>query len=189
MTVVLAPTAENILTVWETATDAHRESGLNWYALAHQIAHDIADGDVVRGAGVIAAMSPQKEWGLNVRLARLAFETGVAVGNTGPCNAKANAILAGANPLDVMGNGLKTRNFYLNILDPECAQAVTIDRHAYDVALAERAEGNKRLGLTPKRYEAFSEAYRAAAVTLGILPHQVQAVTWEAWRAVWAWKK
>jgi hypothetical protein len=186
---VLNPTAENVLRVWETATDVHRENGMAWYALAHRIAHDISGGDIVRGAGVLAALSPQKEWNLNIRLAARAFETGVATGNTGPCNAKANAILAGANPLDVMGNGLKTRNFYVNILDPECADALTIDRHAYDVALAARAENNKRLGLTPTRYAAFAAAYVGAADTLGILPHQLQAVTWEAWREVWAWQK
>lgn len=189
MTVTLSPAAENVLTVWESATADHRASGMEWYALAHTFAHKIASGDIVRGAGVIAALSPQKEWGLNMRIAERAFQTGVAVGNTGNANGKANAILAGANPLDVLGNGLKTRNFYLNILDPECAEAVTIDRHAYDVALAERNPDNKRLGLTPKRYAAFAEAYRLAAVEAGILPQQMQAVTWEAWRSVWAWKK
>lgn len=185
----LTPTAANVLAVWETATADHRASGMEWYALAHRIAHDISGGDIVRGAGVLAALSPQKEWNLNIRLAARAFETGVASGNTGNANGKANAILAGANPLDVLGNGLKTRNFYMNILDPECADAVTIDRHAYDVALAERAEGNKRVSLTPTRYAAFTAVYVEAADTLGILPHQLQAVTWEAWRAVWAWKK
>lgn len=186
---VLNPTAANVLAVWETATAAHRASGMEWYALAHRIAHDISGGDVVRGAGVLAALSPQKEWNLNIRLAARAFETGVATGNTGPCNDKANAILAGANPLDVMGNGLKTRNFYANILDPNCPEAVTIDRHAYDVALAERAVGNKRYNLTPTRYAAFTAAYVEAATSLDILPHQLQAVTWEAWREVWAFQK
>lgn len=187
--IILNPTAANVLTVWETATDDHRVSGMGWYALAHEIAHEISGGDIVRGAGVLAALSPQKEWGLNIRLARRAFETGVATGNTGNACDKANAILAGANPLDVMGNGLKTRNFYMNILDPECVESVTIDRHAYDVALAERSADNKRVSLTPKRYETFASAYRAAALELGILPQQLQAITWEAWRAVWAWKK
>lgn len=187
--IILTPTAENVLAVWESSNDSHRESGLNWYAFAHAFARDIADGDIVRGAGVIAALSPQKEWGLNMRLAARAFDTGIATGNTGPCNDKANAILAGADPLAVMGNGLKTRNFYLNILDPEGREAVTIDRHAYDVALGKRAVGNKRYSLTPTRYAAFASAYIAAADVAGILPHQMQAVTWESWAAEYRWKK
>lgn len=186
---ILKPTAENILTVLENATPDQHASGMDWYAFAHTFATDIAAGDIVRGAGVIAALSPQKEWGLNMRLAARAFAEGVATGNTGNCNDKANAILAGANPLDVLGNGLKTRNFYLNILDPSDAHPVTIDRHAYDIALGERAVGNKRLGLTPTRYDAFCEAYRVAASVAGILPQQLQAVTWETWRSQWAWKK
>lgn len=189
MTTILTPTAENVLAVWKSATAAQVESGMAWYSDAHDFARRIAAGDVSRGAGVVAALSPQKEWGLNMRLAARAFADGRATGNTGNACDKANAILAGAEPLSVMGKGLKTRNFYANILNPQDAQAVTIDRHAYDVALGERAVGNKRLGLTPTRYDAFAAAYIGAADVLGVLPHQVQAVTWEAWRDEWAWKK
>lgn len=187
--ITLTPAAENVLAVWESATAEHRESGMAWYETAHAFAAEISGGDIVRGAGVIAALSPNKAWDVNMRLAARAFADGSASGTLGNACMKANAILAGADPLDVLGNGLKTRNFYLNIARPGCPEAVTIDRHAYDVALAERNPDNKRLGLTPTRYAAFAEAYRVAATEAGILPLQMQAVTWEAWRAVWAWRK
>lgn len=187
--VTLTPTAENILAVWEDATDAHRDSGMAWYDFAHDFALRISGGDIVRGAGVVAALSPNKAWDQNMILAERAFHDGAASGTLGVAVRKANAILAGADPVDVLGNGLKTRNFYQNIARPDCPEAVTIDRHAYDVALAERNSDNKRYALTPTRYAAFCEAYRDAALRLGILPLQVQAVTWETWRARWAWRK
>lgn len=186
---ILTPTVENVLTVWHEATDTQRESGMGWYDFAHDFALDISDGDITRGAGVIAALSPNKAWDQNMILARRAFDNGQASGTLGNAVGKANAILAGADPLDVLGNGLKTRNFYLNIARPECAEAVTIDRHAYDVALGERNAENKRLSLTPGRYEAFCVSYRDAAQEVGVIPQQMQAVTWEAWRDRWAWRK
>lgn len=187
--ITLTPTVENVLTVWEDATDAQRDSGMNWYEFAHAFALEISGGDITRGAGVIAALSPNKAWPVNMTLARRAFEDGEASGTLGNAVGKANAILAGSDPLEVLGNGLKTRNFYLNIRRPECAEAVTIDRHAYDVALGERNAENKRLSLTPGRYEAFCEVYRLAALETGVIPQQMQAVTWEAWRDRWAWRK
>lgn len=186
---ILTPVAENVLTVWESATDAHRDSGMAWYGAAHEFALEISGGDITRGAGVLAALSPNKAWDVNMRLAARAFLDGSASGTLGNAVGKANAILGGSDPLDVLGNGLKTRNFYLNIARPGCPEAVTIDRHAYDVALAERNPDNKRLGLTPTRYAAFAETYREAAMAVGVLPLQMQAVTWEAWRTVWAWRK
>lgn len=188
-TITLTPTADNIVTVWEAASDSHRSSGMEWYAFAHRFALDISGGDIARGAGVIAALSPNKAWDVNMRLAARAFQDGEASGTLGTAVRKANAILAGADPLAVMGNGLKTRNFYVNIAQPDSAEAVTIDRHAYDIALGERNAENKRVGLTPTRYAAFAAAYVEAAARLGVLPLQVQAVTWETWRERWAWRK
>jgi hypothetical protein len=195
MTNNLTPTADNIIDVWNRATAEQVSSGLTWYADAHDLALDLADGDAVKGAGVLAALSPQEAWTRNIVLARQAFSTeGLQGGTLGRSIANAARILAGEHPLDVLGNGdarkaLKTRAFYANIVDPADSFTVTIDRHAFDVALNLRAADNKRVGLTPTRYAAFSEAYRAAADTLGVLPQQVQAVTWTAWRERWAWKK
>lgn len=195
MTNTLTPTADNIIAVWNLATDAQVSAGLTWYAEAHNLALDLASGDAVKGAGVLAALSPQEEWTRNIVLARRAFSAeGLNGGTLGRSVANAHRILAGEHPLDVLGNGdpkraLKTRAFYANIADPSDAVTVTIDRHAFDVALNKRADANKRVGLTPTRYTAWSDAYRAAADTLGVLPQQVQAVTWETWRQRWAWKK
>lgn len=185
----VTPLASNVLAVWERATAEQLSAGLEWYGVAHELALELSPNDVARGAGVIAALSPNESWERNVILARRAFaQDGLTGGTLGNSVTKANAILAGAEPLSVMGKGLKTRSFYVNIVDPLNDEIVTVDRHAYDVALDLKNAENDRLSLTPKRYDAFSLAYRGAARTLGVLPSQVQAVTWVAWRDRWAWR-
>ena len=187
--VEVTPTAANILAVWNRATAEQIAEGMEWYGVAHTLALELSPADVHRGAGILAALSPNESWERNVILARRTIaENGLTGGTLGNSVTKANAILAGAEPLSVMGKGLKTRSFYVNIADPLDDTTVTIDRHAYDVALDLKNAENDRLSLTPKRYEAFSVAYRGAARTLGILPSQVQAVTWVAWRSRWAWR-
>jgi hypothetical protein len=46
------------------------ESGLTWYSRAHQVAIELGDGDVVKGAGMIAAMSPLTAWPPNLNAVR-----------------------------------------------------------------------------------------------------------------------
>lgn len=176
----------NILTVLDNATAEQRESGLTWYENAHQIAAE--SGDVRMGAGIIAALSPMMSWDRNVALARRTWTDGKASGALGRNVAKADSILNGADPLDVLG-GLKVRSFFLNILDPSDPTPVTIDRHAYDIALGERNTENDRPSLSNKRYAHLSDQYRLAAAEVGLVPNQVQAITWEAWRSRWAWRK
>ena len=180
--------ARNIRKVLASASDAERESGMAWYRTAHEIAAEIAPTAEI-GAGVIAALSPQTSWDQNVVIARRIMSTGVLSGHTGANLRKAERIMAGEDPLDVLG-GLKVRSFYRNILTPDVASTVTIDRHAFDIGLGLRTySGKDRVGITPKRYEALSAAYARVAGQNGMLPHELQAVTWEAWRNVWAWKR
>lgn len=98
---------------------------------------------------------------------------------------RANAIIAGANPLELLNTktGHKTFNFYLNIANPENADAVTIDRHAFDIAAGVRY-GKEDRGLSSKRrYYEYVGYYQEAAALVGILPQQMQAITWEWYRS------
>jgi len=170
--------AQNIITRYGQATIEQRIAGERWYTTANQIAQMIAGGDVVKGAGVIAALSANKSWTENLKIATMAFKDGSASKHVRTQIVKANAILSGANPPEVLGNGLKTQNFYRCIVDPTDAEAVCIDRHAHDVAVDE-VYGNDDRGLsTATRYNMIADAYRIAASRLGILPMTLQAVTW-----------
>lgn len=172
----------NIISVWSIATDDEFENGRSWYKVAHETAKMLADGDVKVGAGLLAALSPQTAWWLNVELACDAYEAGTARRHTKDSCSKANKILAGLDPEDVLPMERKTGQFYRCILDPEDAEAVCIDRHANDIAVGIPLGDWSRGLSTTSRYNLIADCYREAARRLGQLPSTVQAVTWVAWR-------
>lgn len=171
----------NIILRYGQANTEQKIAGERWYTTANQLAFMISGGDVVKGAGVIAALSANKSWSENVKISKRAFETGKATGHVGTQLRKAQAIMedeSGKSPLEFLGNGEKTRNFFLCIVNPKHETAVCIDRHAHDIAVGE-TYGNNDRGLSAKgRYALLADAYREAAKRLGTNPATVQAVTW-----------
>lgn len=103
-----------------------------------------------------------------------------------------------------LGAQHKVRNFYNNILAPNAPHGdVTIDTHAVAAAqLRPLSQADKdvtvNLSGPPKSaitgsigtYGVHAEAYRRAAVARGILPRQMQSITWEAIRTLFtaSWK-
>lgn len=171
--------AQRVRTAYLAVTEAHLAEGRQWYPYAHSVASEISGGHARQGAGVLAALSAQKRWPLNVSLAWDAFEGNVH-GHTGTVLAKVRAILAGQAPEDILPMHLKTGHFYRCIAEPDNARSVVIDRHAHDIVAGTRY-GNALRGLdNTTRYESIADAYRLAALDLGALPSVVQAVTWVA---------
>ena len=107
----------NILAAYRSATPAQLERGRCWYQVAHDLALIIGDGDVRQGAGIIAALSACRRWAVNVQLATDAGNGNVH-GHTPDVLAKVAAMLAGADPADVLPMALKTGAFYRCITDP-----------------------------------------------------------------------
>lgn len=172
---------QNIVDQWNAASDLEMSEGRAWYRVAHGIGAMLA-GDATRGAGVLAALSPQTAWTYNVDLATRAFTNGKPTGHLGDALRKAERIMNGEDPLTVLPADSKTWNFYRCIVDPTDDTAVVIDRHAHDVAVGVKF-GSEDRGLSAKRrYATLARAYRLAADKLGELPQVVQAVTWVAWR-------
>lgn len=169
---------DNILATYHRATEEQRLTGKSWYPDAHALALEIANGDAVKGAGVIAALSANKSWAENVKLSRRAFAEGEPSGHTSANLVKAWRIMHDDSPWDVLPMEAKTGQFFRCILNPADPDAVVIDRHAHDVAVG-RTFGDQDRGLGAKgRYNALAEAYRDAARRLGILPQELQAITW-----------
>ena len=176
---------KRIMDMYKQATPEFIEGGHNWYEKAHDIAKGIGRGDVEKGAGIIAALSPQTGWGRNIQLAGEMARTGNARHTTDSVT-KAQRILEGEHPLNVLG-GQKVTSFYKNIVDPSDREPVTIDRHAHDIPMGITFRGSKKsdepspdLGLSEKgRYNHFVDAYKKAAEHLEVdVPHKVQATTW-----------
>lgn len=181
---------------YRRSTAAHRAAGMGWYAEAWRVAGEIAAA--VAGsawermspaqrhalqltvAGVIAALSPRCQWSTNVVWARAVMH---AAWNALPCPAvhttamRAHAwrIANGEAPLDVL-NGPKVRAFWSNITGD--TDAVTVDVWAARAATGLSGRDAERAIGTPARYRAVADAYRRAAVILGVTPRECQAAVW-----------
>lgn len=97
-----------------------------------------------------------------------------------------------------LGDAHKVRNFYNNIIDPNSDKGpVTVDTHAGAAAMLKPFAANDTEiakhtfgGVSDKKtgaigtYAALTEAYRLAAKEVGILPREMQSITWEAVRGL-----
>lgn len=179
---------DNILAVLDRATPTEITSGLYWYHAANALAWELDHVSHHRGAGVIAALSPRLRWEKNVDYARLAYnlkgysinEVENYIPTLKNSRRKALAMVNGAHPKTVMGNGLKTNAFYHNIAHPWDSNRVTVDKHAFDIAMGERT-GYSTV-ITDKNYRIIEKAYVEAAFVSGYAPLQVQAIAWVRWR-------
>jgi len=168
---------QNIIDRFNSATSDQIATGRAWYPTAHEFAAQVGHGNVRTGAGIVAALSVMKSWSENVRLATDA-SNGHVHGHMGDALRKVNAMLAGTAPEDVLPMDSKTGNFYRNILNPSDTEAVTIDRHAHDIAVGE-VYGSRDRGLSSRgRYAVIRNAYLEAARRLNEVPATVQAITW-----------
>ncbi|HUX79443.1 MAG TPA: hypothetical protein VMW10_06855, partial [Alphaproteobacteria bacterium] len=97
-----------------------------------------------------------------------------------------------------LGNQHKVRNFFVNISNPNDTNAVTIDTHAVAAALLKPlagsdAEVSTNLSGPPRSastglvgsYPVMADAYRELSKELGILPRELQSITWEAVRGLY----
>lgn len=178
----MEPNVDNIIDVYRRATVEQFLEGKNWYPSALKLSRELDPENVNRAAGIIAAFSPQCPWWRNVELVKRIYATGEATGHTGVQCAKAQAIFEGADPAIVLG-GKKTTNFYHNIVSPLDSSTVTIDGHAFDIAIGMQTGEWARKSLQRKGvYERFADAYRHAAILFNIPAPTMQAVTWVRWR-------
>lgn len=117
--------------------------------------------------------------------------------------AKAHSVLNDGSVENIsaqMGGNHKVRNFYNNLVDPTDPRHVTIDTHAIAAANLMPLGGSHPLvedglGLTGAAsaisgtrglYGAYADAYRELAHELGILPRELQSVTWEGVRGLFS---
>ena len=182
-TLTLTKAVNNILKVYRTAEVDHK--GYAWYAAASLLASELAREygiQRIQACGVIAALSANKGWEENKRIARLFLAEGV-VKHTATMGDKAWAILRTSDETEILEilNGQKISSFFLNIWRPTEETRVTIDRHAVAIAVGLVPDS---LQMTDAQYRFFEDAYRRAASKVSILPHQMQAVTWVKWRVL-----
>ncbi len=143
------------------------------------------DGEVMQVATKKDGTKSKVAWGSYVEIGK-----GVSIYNDG----------SQENITKTLGEMHKIRNFYNNIIDPMSEDGdVTIDTHAVAAGLLKPLSGNSRevgnnFGTGTSNsgakgvkgvYYAYSDAYALAAEELGLLPRQVQSITWEAVRGLY----
>lgn len=166
-----------ILATYFAATADEHADGRTWYRRAYATADTLRQGSPYshrQAVGTIAALSPQTSWASNLDLAAQALQGGTP-DHFPDAQRRVREILSGADPLDVLG-GRKVRSFYCNIREPDAPGRVTVDRHA--VALAFPTAPPKKFLKRIGAYQLTAAAYRTAARTVGLLPHELQAVCW-----------
>lgn len=167
---------ENLSAAWDKITPQDLYNGINWYPHARNLAIDIGAGDARKGAGLLAAMSPNKAWATNVALATDAGE-GYFHGHVGNAIAKAQAIYDGIDPADVLPMHKKTGHFYMNILFPLGLTHVTVDRHMIRVLKSSWNVGEPKI--TEREYDDCVVATQIVAARKGLVPPAFQAALWE----------
>ena len=178
----------NILDLKVTRTN--QSSGAKWYKEANEIAYSLGKlagfSNPIRrvqvGAGILAALSPQTEWGDNIHMAHMVVGGGTATGQTTVNNEKAFKILSGEHPLEVLG-GLKVVPFYKAIVSPLGDNTPVIDRHSAAVYMG-RPLSERELGFlaSPVINRRIAGAYIRAALHQGVHPNTLQAQSWLQWR-------
>lgn len=168
---------QNILEVFNSATTEELRHGLRWYAQCHDDCRRL-DKNVRRSAAVVAALSPLLAWGRNLEAAADVYAGRVPYAVLGRNVAKAQAIRNGASIAQTL-KGNKVTNFWRCIVDPTNDTAVCVDRHAYSIWQGVFEPQTPNLD---RIYDQIATDYREAAKRAGILPLQMQAVTWVVWR-------
>jgi hypothetical protein len=182
-------------TLGEISSDDKTQLGL-WIRL-HDEAHDpTGHGTAVR------VVKPDGSYG-DVMPAPMRWNTNNFIGNAGAIYRDGSL----ENISQTLGDGHKVRNFYNNIISPNAGSDVTIDTHAiaaanlmpwgsgrpevaYGLGTSSPVKQYREQGwpTTPSAgadngslglYPLYAEAYRRLASELGLLPRQVQSVTWE----------
>lgn len=175
---------QRILDVYDSGPDSLRSDGLWWYRREASKIHEVMLNTGHTQAEVVAMFaiaSPQVPWSRAKHAVRSYLETG-RLHHLDLILPHARNKVVGLHhatlSITAAVRGLKTRAFYENLLNPESSQQVTIDRHAYRIAYP---NGNEDLS-NPRVYERVAEHYRAAAVTVDLMPLELQAATWCIYR-------
>lgn len=173
----------NILRVYDQATAEEIRQGLEWYSNASNEAALLHPDQRIASA-IVAALSPGLRWERNIEAARRVIGredlAGLGVRWYDGVR-KAERILSGENPATVL-KGNKVRAFWQCILSPINKLHVCIDGHAYAIWRGKRFTLDEVPQLSDRMYNGIAADYTEAASVAGILPLQMQAITWVVWR-------
>lgn len=158
--------------VIKQATSIEIEEGKAWYYKARDYCVELSkefEVEIEKVIGVVAALSVQKRWDLNKRIAKqylqgkkdIHFKLQVS---------KCDWIMRGDDIEKCLG-GLKTVNFYHNILNPDDSNWATIDLWMLRIF-------NERPKVTPKQYNQLKQVCIDYSKQIQWVTPTTQAVAW-----------
>ena len=187
----------NIVAMYNVATASTMvPDGAMWYHEAHVEATTLFPDDVVRGAALLAALSPRNKWARNV-VDAAAMATAFRVGGAAAAMEvkvctfpamKAKAIVVLSLPpgsteaaYAAILRGRKVTSF-MRCIARRTPLEVCVDGHAVAIAEGHRIPLAKTPSLGAAKYAAYQAAYVEAGRQLGVQPCTAQAVTWVQYR-------
>jgi len=177
---------ENMRSVHNKCVEEDLMYGKGWYNRANFFSLALSEKygvSEMKAAGIIAALSPLKEWTLNKAMAEEFIRTkGVISKHTSMQTMKARKILNQASTVQDVENylgGLKTVNFFNNIYNPFSKEHVTVDRHHIYLSLGWDAQS-----CTTKQYEFIKQNTIILANELNIIPNELQSTLWVCWKRI-----
>lgn len=178
---------DNILRVWDQADPVDFTEGMLAYHRYRQTLDRIAQHYHVQLSaivGMFCSLSPNTAYMTNLR-AVVSVLNGYRGAGYGACRDRAIRCMRGEQFLDFT-RGLKTRNFYQNIMDPDDPEPVTIDGHAYSVYDGQYHTMRSQVLRRKFPYHTVADTYRECAIIVGggLLPNQLQSVTWFTWKRI-----
>lgn len=188
----------NITAVYNLATSEEKSFGNLWYSYVHNQLRDIATQYNISFDAVVdatAALSPGIRWESNIRGIELlvhAVTNGTYSTVTGIAGYRRNIDKAAAilfadinnAPFRHILSGPKVTAFSDNIRNGNDDNKVTVDVHAYSIAMGERFTVNDMPSISVSIRNAMIQAYREVASMIGVSPKAIQAVTWVTWRRI-----
>lgn len=158
--------------VIKRATLNEIEEGKAWYSKCREYCVEISKEfgvELERVIGVFSALSPQKSYSVNKRILKDYFQ-GKRNIHTKIQVSKCDWIMRGDDIKKCLG-GLKTVNFYHNILNPSDSNWCTIDRHILNIF-------NERPKPTPKQYNQLKQVCIDYSKQIQWVTPTTQAVAW-----------
>ena len=178
--------ANRIQKILNLATKTEIENGKNWYLEAYNFALEVSIDyslTVTQVSQLISLLSPQKKWEQNK-----SDVVNFLNGDTGSIFSTKKTLSECASVVDegftIPSNRMKTFAFAKCIEEAKdnTTDPVVIDRHAIKIAYGQM--NAKPIIITDLRYKESELAYRMVAKENKLRAHEVQAITWVAYKRI-----
>ena len=186
---------DNLNRIFNSASEHDLKIGLTAYAKYNEIMVRLAaefNVSSMTTSAIFSALSPNNSYHGNLRDAHMMLSawknsqdiSEFKVHTYGNNKRKAWRIAHGENPLDLI-IAKKTRNFMLNVYNPNDPVPVTVDGHMINIWRGSRTKLTE-LRYPVHLYDEISNNVREMAQRLNLIPCQVQCTMWHVWRKMHA---